>query len=324
VQTAAVVRANLSFVLSAAFLSACASQSGSLPSRAAASSSLGASLALSPHWTRTSIGTFSDPYGVSINPRCEQNCDVFVADPGSKTIWKIAPDGTRSAFGDFSQAGGAFDPQSVTVDSKGNLLIPDKARGGKSKIWFVQPDGNTLIVADLTTEYDRYYRSIAVGPTQADQPGDNGENYYMAVATNVPGILKGAVECSRRGRGACGFGLIKGGPFLNPYGVAADDQGNVYVVDTGTKTAQIYHNPPNVFNPLTNMVFKDPYGIAVTRDGKYVYVADAGAKVVYQRDPSGNWSVVDAFADPYGVAVARDGTLYVADPGSKNVWKLTP
>jgi glucose/arabinose dehydrogenase len=33
--------------------------------------------------------------------------------------------------------------------------------------------------------------------------------------------------------------------------------------------------------------------------------------------------VVDSFADPYGVAVARDGTLYVADPGSKNVWKLT-
>jgi glucose/arabinose dehydrogenase len=43
----------------------------------------------------------------------------------------------------------------------------------------------------------------------------------------------------------------------------------------------------------------------------------------HQRDLTGSWSVVDSFADPYGVAVARDGTLYVADPGSKNVWKLT-
>ena len=69
--------------------------------------------------------------------------------------------------------------------------------------------------------------------------------------------------------------------------------------------------------------FSDPYGVAASPDGKYVYVADAGDKRVWERAPGGSWIVVDTFADPYGVAADATGHLYVVDPGSRNVWELT-
>jgi DNA-binding beta-propeller fold protein YncE len=71
------------------------------------------------------------------------------------------------------------------------------------------------------------------------------------------------------------------------------------------------------------MTFVDPCGIAVTPTGGYVYVADAGAKTVYELAPGRGWSAIGTFADPVGVAVSEDRTVWVAGRGSKNVWKLT-
>lgn len=44
-----------------------------------------------PHWSRVSLGRFVDPYAVAVNPHCSSNCTVYVADPGSKEVWKLTP-----------------------------------------------------------------------------------------------------------------------------------------------------------------------------------------------------------------------------------------
>jgi DNA-binding beta-propeller fold protein YncE len=67
--------------------------------------------------------------------------------------------------------------------------------------------------------------------------------------------------------------------------------------------------------------FKDPYDVAVAAD-KAVFVADAGSKKVY-RVAGGSDTEIGTFADPYAVAVSLDGKrVYVADAGSKNVQEL--
>jgi hypothetical protein len=67
----------------------------------------------------------------------------------------------------------------------------------------------------------------------------------------------------------------------------------------------------------------DDHCSGVVRDAEY-FKSFHGAKKVYRRSPNGVWTEIDAFADPYAVAVQVDRTLFVADYGDRNVWRLTP
>jgi alpha-galactosidase len=73
-------------------------------------------------------------------------------------------------------------------------------------------------------------------------------------------------------------------------------------------------------SPIT--VGSDPSGVAVTPDGKYVYVTNHGSKSVDVIDTATNTVVatIPVGAGPYGVTITPDGkTAYVADSGSNNV-----
>jgi sugar lactone lactonase YvrE len=111
----------------------------------------------------------------------------------------------------------------------------------------------------------------------------------------------------------------------NPYGVAADGRGDVYAAIAGY--GQIAHyiwTGADGSWAFYRQRFVDPYGVAVSLDGQFIFVADAGGKSVWELRPNGSAHQIDTFADPYGVAVDSGGNVYVADPGSKHVWKLTP
>jgi DNA-binding beta-propeller fold protein YncE len=105
--------------------------------------------------------------------------------------------------------------------------------------------------------------------------------------------------------------------------VAGDKNGNAYIVDPGSKSIWKTDATGRLNFISAGATFTDPYGIAVNWDGSRVYVADAGGKFVAERDPSGNWYVIGMFSDPYGVATDGANNVYVADPGTKRVYKLT-
>jgi len=119
--------------------------------------------------------------------------------------------------------------------------------------------------------------------------------------------------------------------FYNPYFVAVDSSGNVYVTDFnnsrvlketlsgGTYTQSVvtdYHN---------GLIF--PQQIAVDSAGN-VYVTDPDNKRVLKETPSGSTYTQtilgSGFSTPYAVAVDSAGDVFIGDNATGNLYKETP
>jgi uncharacterized protein (TIGR03663 family) len=122
------------------------------------------------------------------------------------------------------------------------------------------------------------------------------------------------------------------GTFIEPWGVAVDAQGDVYVADTWNHRIQKFDQAGKFLlewgsagqpGDGTNG-FWGPRGIAVGNDG-HVYVTDTGNKrvVVFNEDGkfllefdgSGNGSL----DEPVGIALGQNDDVYVADTWNKRV-----
>jgi sugar lactone lactonase YvrE len=138
--------------------------------------------------------------------------------------------------------------------------------------------------------------------------------------------------------------------FNNPYGIALDAAGNVYVADYGNhKIRKI--TPAGLVTTvagttrgfadgagLTAAKFNNPNGLAVDTAGN-VYVADYGNNRIRKISPTGDVSTLagsdsrgflDAtgtaalFSSPYDVDIDVTGNVYVADYDNRKIRKITP
>jgi DNA-binding beta-propeller fold protein YncE len=261
-----------------------------------------------------SVGKFADPYGVGVDPRCTSNCDLYVADPGARTVWLVKPDGSRKIVADTSKLGGSFDPQGVAVSPiDGSVVIADKENfHTESIVWRIDPaDGSATKLPGIDFRFGdslrrMFARGVAVGP--------RGEVYVAMVQWNHLIDTGFGTTCT----GQCPFsGLAQTG---DSYGVAVDSAQNIYV--SGTSFKIIFKLPSGARGFSTFLKVGDPYGVAVTWTGNHVLIADPGNKRVWYVRPDGTLVDLGGFADPYGVAVDGEGFAFVADAGSKDVWKI--
>ena len=184
---------------------------------------------------------------------------------------------------------------------------------------------------------------------------DASGNVYVADTFNnrIRKITPAGVVTTFAGSGTASYGNGTGtlSGFANPYDLAVDASGTVYVADTGTCTIRKITSS-GVVTTLAGKVnassyldgtgtaacFSGPVGVAVDANGT-VYVADTSngrirmitpAGVVTTLAGSGTQTFLDGtgtaagFLSPQGIAVDAGGFVYVGDYGNQRVRKISP
>jgi uncharacterized protein (TIGR03437 family) len=157
------------------------------------------------------------------------------------------------------------------------------------------------------------------------------------------------------GTGICGFSGDTGpaslAQFNQPYGIALDASGNVYIADLGNARVRKVSTDGTISTvagggiiPAANGVeaasaqLNAPRNVAAGTDGS-LYISDFGANRVYRVLPNGvltvaaGSGVAGAFGDgstatlaglraPAGIAVDPAGTLYIADSGNNIIRRV--
>ena len=247
-------------------------------------------------------------------------------------------------------------PSGVAVANDGTIFLADR-KGHKIQIY--HPDGTRSSVGNGTPGFQDGPANLA----QFDHPSGlaldeskNEEILYVADEFNhcIRRInLDNKVVSTYAGSGKAGFvdGSGLNGRFLYPAGVAVDNNGKVYVADSGNhrirkiealrnemqiSTVAGDGNAGRVDGPSQNSRFKLPRALVVTKSGQ-IYVADSGnhcvrsivnGSVSTSAGSSGSAGFLDAsseqalFNNPTGIAFFEDN-LYVTDSNNHRIRKLS-
>jgi uncharacterized delta-60 repeat protein len=220
--------------------------------------------------------------------------------------------------------------------------------------------GLALSVARAQSIYEPYACSTIAQAATFNLPTavatDAAGNVYVADTINQT-IRKidslGAVSILAGMTGVSGSTDATGGAarFYNPYGIAADSVGNLYVADTFNHTirrvtpagvvttlAGSAGNVGSVDGPGPSALFNGPQGIAVDGAGN-VYVADTGNQTMRQITAAGivstlaglpgNAGNVDGtgsaarFLAPQSIGIDGSNNIYIADSGNNTIRKMT-
>jgi serine/threonine-protein kinase len=243
------------------------------------------------------------PYGVAV----DDSGNLYVADNGPNLITKIAPSGvaitlagggTGVSTNGIGTAASFNHPIAIAVNDSGNVYVVDLESFLIRKI---TPNGNVTTLAGggpgvyvngIGTEASfSYARGVAA---------DDSGNVYVADSENnvIRKISPTGLVTTLAGSGT-GLDVVNGigtdANFNNPYGVAVDSLGNVYVADAGN-----------------NLIRK------ITSGGFVTTLAGSGVQGFSNGDGENA-----SFNFPSGVAVDDSGNVYVADLGNNLIRKIT-
>ena len=266
--------------------------------------------------------------------------------------------GTPDSLGSADGAGAAarfHAPEGIVVDKAGNIFVAD---AGNDAIRKITPDGTVTTFAgragthgsvDSSTDAARFFAPFGLTI-------DGAGNLYVAELANnsirkitPDGMVTTLAGLAGSAGSADGTGIDA--QFRNPWGVAVDEAGNVYVADASNFTIRKITPAGKVTvlagaagslgsadGPAKEARFWEPRGVAVDKAGN-VYVSDSGNHTIRRistagivttlAGSAGNPGNVDGvgsdarFASPQGLAVAGDGTIYVADPENRRIRRIT-
>jgi hypothetical protein len=293
--------------------------------------------------------------------------NVYVADTGNDTIRKITPGGVVTTFAGTATVVGSKDgtgtaalfngPYSLVVDSSGNIIVADT---GNFTIRKITPAG---VVSTYAGAVGILGSSNGTGTaanfgSPSGVAVDSSGNIYVADSTNneIRKVAAGGVVTTLAGvatKNGSGHADGTGGSaqFNNPYGVACDSAGNVYVADTNNNTIRKVTSGGTVTTlagtaPVigsadatgSSAEFFNPVGIAVDSSGN-LFVADADNCTIRKVTSGGTVTTFAGVASPgsddgtgtsarfwypQSVSIDGSGNLYVADVDNSTVRKIAP
>jgi sugar lactone lactonase YvrE len=251
--------------------------------------------------------TFDYPAGVA----ADGSGNVYIADIDNNAIRKVAKgvmttfagDGTSGYSGDNGPPPGAElnHPGGVAVDGAGNVYIADMTNNvirkvSKGAIATLAGGGSVIFGDNGPAKDAALFSPFGVA---ADASG----NVYIAdTSDNAIRKVSDGVITTFAGSGIYGYsgdnGAAIGAALNQPYDVAADASGNVYIADT-----------------LNNVIRKVSNGVITTF---------AGNGCCYPGETGDNLAATSvALRSPTGVAVDSAGNVYIADLGNNVVRKVS-
>ncbi|MBV8657120.1 MAG: hypothetical protein JO142_04760 [Burkholderiales bacterium] len=318
---------------------------------------------------------FNSPQDVVI----DASGNLYVADTGNNEIRKITAGGvvttlagtTTPNSNDGTGAAAAFNqPFGLAVDANGNVYVADTYN---NEIRMITPAGVVTTVAGSSTANTTYSDGTAVcsatatNCTQAafNLPNalalDASGNIYVvdqgnnAIRVITPaGVVTTLAGSTSNSKSVDGTGSAAG--FDNPWGIAIDASGNIYVSDYGgQKIRQITSagvvttlagsgTAKSVDGTGAAASFSYPAGIRTDKMGNII-VADSGnnsgsgGNIIRVVTPTGVVTTLAgsgladstdgtgtgaAFNDPTGVTADASGNIYVADSTNNEIRLITP
>ncbi|MFI5457189.1 MAG: hypothetical protein ACHRXM_17220 [Isosphaerales bacterium] len=112
----------------------------------------------------------------------------------------------------------------------------------------------------------------------------------------------------------------------NPYGMAFDSAGNLYVANAygGVSGTIEKFTPGGVSSVFASTGLNIPVGLAFDASGN-LYVTNSGAGSIEKFTPSGVGTMfATGLSTPYGIALDSAGNVYVGNEGSSVIDKITP
>ena len=291
----------------------------------------------------------NQPWGVAVDAAG----NVYIADTVNNRIRKVANgvistvagNGTLGYSGDDGPATSAqlSWPAGVAVDSAGNLYVADQ---NNNRIRKVSNGVITTVAGNGTPGYSGDNGSATSAKLYGPQgvAVDSAGNLYIADTSNqrIRKVLNGVIATAAgNGPDLYGNGGYSGdnGPATSarlnqPWGVAVDFAGNLFIADYGNNrirkvsngvitTAINWSYPQGVaVDAAGNLFIADNYGrISKLSNGVITTVAGTGM----QGFSGDNGPATGAqLSGPAGVAVDAAGNVYVADFGNNRIRVLVP
>ncbi len=238
------------------------------------------------------VARFNGPTGVAV----DGSGNVYVADAGNTSIRKITSAGVVSTFAGFSGVAGSTDgtgaiarfnsPQGIAVDSAGNVYVADTNNSTVRKITPAAVVTTIAGVAGQNGSVDgpggsaRFTGPYAVA---VDSAGNVFvADFFNATIRKITAAGTVTTLAGLAGQAGLADGVGTTARFNQPYGVAVDGGGNVFVADTYNRAVR-----------------------KITSAGAVTTVSGANARFYY----------------PQGIATDSAGNLYVADGDNQSVSK---
>jgi sugar lactone lactonase YvrE len=191
----------------------------------------------------------------------------------------------------------------VVVDTAGNLYIADKSN---QRIRKVSTSGIiTTVAGNGTWGYsgDGGAATSAMLADPSDVAVDSLGNLYINDWSNkrIRKVDTSGIITTVAGNGIAGYagdgGAATSAMLSNPFGVAVDAAGNLFIADSG--------------NQRIRKVSTSGIITTVAGNGTYGYSGDGGA------------ATSAMLSDPYGVTVDAAGNLFIADSGNQRIRKVS-
>ena len=270
---------------------------------------------------------FSAPWGIAV----DRAGNVYVAENRNATVRKVAANGDVSTIagkagehGYVDGVGGAARfafPTGLALDAAGILYVGDNGNG---VIRRVAPDGTVSTVGDGRAPIIR-----GVGGVALDAAGDLYVSDY-ANHTVVKFSRSGSVTPLAGQIGASGNRDGQGADarFSNPFALAVDSKGNVFVSDDGNGLIRTVapdgtvRTVPHVgSSPCLAIDHDDNLFVAVVVDAELRRISPDGTVTTLSRPSTAYGADTSGVFYPRGLAVDFAGNLYLADTGKATVLK---